>query len=572
MSSMSSSNKPPLRSPQLKSYYAIVLHDFTPERADELDAKSGDAITVVAQSNREWFVAKPIGRLGRPGLIPVSFVELRDSTTGKPIPNVKRLIDCGELPRVEEWKNAELSYKKNSIPLGVFHDQTTATATNRASGSPDQTTATATNSASHPTNPPITLQVQGATPLPEQSNTISPRPPSPALLPEGILLSAVIRSYHYEADDYWFRIHAVYQPYGDSSARSLPPAKELVLFRCYNDFYDFQVELLSNFPYEAGRADTDEAGHTVTDNSTRILPYMPGPVEVVDNEITMSRREELDEYLQKLCGLKSRARYILEHALVRSFCSLRPGDGEVNVEPRWGEMESLQRTYEERRDSADTSAVADRMSRLRVSQRDSDASRYEEDPYYGQSNGKVSSLRSQSWTHQRTESSNSLRALDRSYSPSHSHSYSRTHSPVPGRLDGVPQSRTSLESDGQEVNARSSLASDRSPVSMQSSSTAATSVSGRLRSASNAISQQNPNPAFVKIKIFDRVSDDLVAIRVHPMVTLRQLIDKVQARLGSAVPSLRYRDSLSNEFVTLDSDGELRDWLESTDRHVLYAE
>ena len=58
-------------------FYAVVLHDFAAERADELDANRGDLITVVAQSNREWFVAKPIGRIARPGLIPVSFVEIQ---------------------------------------------------------------------------------------------------------------------------------------------------------------------------------------------------------------------------------------------------------------------------------------------------------------------------------------------------------------------------------------------------------------------------------------------------------------------------------------------------------------
>ena len=41
--------------------YGVVQYDFNAERADELDAKAGEAIIVVAQSNPEWFVAKPIG-------------------------------------------------------------------------------------------------------------------------------------------------------------------------------------------------------------------------------------------------------------------------------------------------------------------------------------------------------------------------------------------------------------------------------------------------------------------------------------------------------------------------------
>ncbi|KAI0637759.1 hypothetical protein C8Q77DRAFT_1087711 [Trametes polyzona] len=590
MSSLSSKTSP--TSPKHKTYYAIVLHDFNAERADELDAKAGDPITVVAQSNREWFVAKPIGRLGRPGLIPVSFVEIRDPATAKPVNDVMALIDSGELPRVEEWKQAVLNYKANSISLGVLDD------------SSPLSSARVNSTSMEPT-----ITVQGATPLPTQTSPSipeePPRPATPKILPPGILLSAEVKSYHFEADEYWFRVHAIYQPYSSPRSHSLPPAKELVLFRSYNDFYDFQVELLDTFPHEAGRPDT----------GTRILPYMPGPVDFVDNEITLSRRAELDEYLNKLCALKTYARYILEHPLIRQFCALKPGDGEVNVEPRRGEIEALGRAYEEDRDSyTDVDGTADRISQLRVSQhtehRLSDASAYEEegdvvgkqngDPYYTNGNsydyespGRASlQAHSPSTGHQRSGSAASYRRPSdavppRSHSPQVlSQSFSRTHSPAPSRSGGLGRSRSPLEIDPYEANthSRSSLASshDPSPVSMRSSQagsvhTAATSASGRSRSTSNAaynppISATNQNAAFVKIKIFDRVQDDLVAIRVHPRVTHAQLMDKVQARLGGNVASLRFRDSLSNELLPIDNDSELRNWLESTERHVLYAE
>ena len=94
----------PSRKSGTQIFYAVVQHDFVAERADELDAKRGDSVTVVAQSNREWFVAKPIGRLGRPGLIPVSFVEVHDPTTGKPVQDVQSLMDSGIVARVEDWK------------------------------------------------------------------------------------------------------------------------------------------------------------------------------------------------------------------------------------------------------------------------------------------------------------------------------------------------------------------------------------------------------------------------------------------------------------------------------------
>src|ERR1700679_3610692 len=113
---------PTSSSTKTQAFYAVVLHDFVAERPDELDAKAGDSISVVAHSNREWFVAKSIGRLREPGLLPVSFVEVRGPATCKPIPDIGVLMDNGTLPRVEDWKKQMLNYKANSIALGVLDD------------------------------------------------------------------------------------------------------------------------------------------------------------------------------------------------------------------------------------------------------------------------------------------------------------------------------------------------------------------------------------------------------------------------------------------------------------------
>lgn len=104
--------------------YGVVLYDFISERPDELDAKAGEAIIVIAQSNPEWFVAKPIGRLGGPGLIPVSFIEVRDMITGEPVPNPLEAVQRARVPKVEEWKKMAAEYKNSSISLGKFeHSQ-----------------------------------------------------------------------------------------------------------------------------------------------------------------------------------------------------------------------------------------------------------------------------------------------------------------------------------------------------------------------------------------------------------------------------------------------------------------
>jgi len=100
--------------------YGVVMYDFQAERADELEAKAGEAIIVIAQSNPEWFVAKPIGRLGGPGLIPVSFVEIRDMASNTPVANPQDAVRRAGIPRVEEWKKMAADYKNSSITLGKF--------------------------------------------------------------------------------------------------------------------------------------------------------------------------------------------------------------------------------------------------------------------------------------------------------------------------------------------------------------------------------------------------------------------------------------------------------------------
>ena len=113
--------------------YGIVIHDFVAERPDELEAKAGEAIIVIAQSNAEWFVAKPIGRLGGPGLIPVTFIEVRDMTTGQAVPDVQRAVQQAGVPKVEEWKKMAAEYKKSSITLGKFETGNAAQAQLRES-------------------------------------------------------------------------------------------------------------------------------------------------------------------------------------------------------------------------------------------------------------------------------------------------------------------------------------------------------------------------------------------------------------------------------------------------------
>ena len=536
--------------PKTAVFYAVVLHDFAAERTDELDAQRGDLITVVAQSNREWFVAKPIGRIGRPGLIPVSFVEIHDPSTGQPIADVEGLIDRGELPKVEDWKRAMITYKQNSIALGVID-------------------APVRSVSATPYTPPT----ENFSPQAGSSRDDSPEP-----LPDGILLTADVISFHYEMEQYWFRIDAIYQPYNLPGQTKLPPSKQLILFRVYNDFYDFQVALLATFPREAGRQPPEP----------RTLPFMPGPAQYVDDALTATRRSELDDYVHNLCNLgKTGSRYILEHVVVRKFLSLKPGDVENDGEPRTREIEAIFNS--EARDDIygdDDSGIGEQMERMKVhDNRRSDGSDYEEDEGYAPSlQHKVRDRDKTRYedsnphlrlhqNHQRAGSTTSLTK------PSSYHSISRSNSPQYKERNGSPQpvrngdysnGQSRWNDDGYHHQSRPSESARSSEIISSRSRSQSTATTTNLNTP--PISSANPQTAFVKIKIFDRVADDLIAIRVHPRVTHAELMDKVQTRLGGDVGNLRYRDSLTNTYVGLDSDEELRAWMEGTDKHVLYAD
>jgi bud emergence protein 1 len=560
-------------SPKAQVFYAVVLHDFVAERPDELDAKAGDSISVVAQSNREWFVAKPIGRLGRPGLIPVSFVEVRDPATNQAIHDVESLMDLGVLPKVEEWKRQMLNYKATSITLGVLDE-----------------VALNAGVSNSPYMPKTAESLSSTEPESQRQSSDEARPSSPAL-PEGILLSAEVVSFHLEMDEYWFRIHSVFQPFDPSGGNDLPPAKQHVLYRCYNDFYDFQIELLKTFPAEAGRE---------SDNPTpRLIPYMPGPVDQVDNQITLIRKDELDKYLRHLCKLKeTTARYILESVVVRRFLAVKPGDAEAEIEPFVDEINILYNRDDLPRDYGrpslidDADVLSDQMGKLKFSQQQygSDGSDYgdrgqdlydyhsrdsyqaQKHPYAVPNNEPAGSG---SPTH-RISAYNSSRSISPLPERIKSPSSSKNHPYATGGWNGYPSSDDYY---GSNVHHRLSVASLNTPNTPSTTRSSQPSRSSRSRTYSNAtnfntppISATNPQTAFVKIKIYDSVTDELIAIRVHPKVTHSQLMEKVQSRLGDNVINLRYRDSIGNRFVGLQDDEELRTWIETEEKHVLYAD
>ncbi|KAK9375727.1 protein scd2/ral3, partial [Lipomyces chichibuensis] len=280
--------------------YGVVQYNFVAERPDELEAYEGDAVIVVAQSNHEWFVAKPIGRLGGPGLIPISYVEIRDMTTGKPVENIEEAIAKAGVPRVEEWKKRTAEYKASSIPLGKFEDDHEQHEQQEQQVQQHEQQEQLQEQPNQEQRQSVGDQTYNSYLSGQFSDRLSEQPSENY---EPAVISAIVDRFSFDNNRYWYLVIAEME---DGTFRNL--------CRYYEDFYDFQIRLLDEYPDEAGRT-----------GRQRILPFIPGPVTFVNDSISSQRRANLDEYVQKLIALPP---YISRSTLVKGLFALRAGDAE----------------------------------------------------------------------------------------------------------------------------------------------------------------------------------------------------------------------------------------------------
>lgn len=455
------------------------------------------------------FVAKPIGRLGGPGLIPVAFVEIRDPATGKPIE-----ILPDSIPMVEEWKKATADYKAASIPLGRFDIP------------PEQGVADSPYAAHNPSQTSLQKSLPPNSSSPASGKRPLYRAEVDPTLPPGEFTSLCVPSFHNESGNFWFRLQVAFVPDEPTA-----PAYTLSLYRTYEDFYDFQISLLDTFPYEAGRP---RPGEEDLEPPERILPYMPGPVEdEIDNELTEYRREELDVYVRALVELRDRgAGWVLRHELFRGFFAAKYGDHceEVPRESVIGELEERLADVRVGDDSSSRGGPIDNRAPSAASRHSQPGS---------------SQYSAQGHQRQGSASRNSpLPHVDTSRPTSSSQAHYMSGGPSTG------------------------ISTTSSFTAPQASATTAATTPGTAGGG---------QPPYIKIKIYDRSTDDLIALRVHPNVSHAELFEKVRARLGSEVNVLRYRTSMAGpgagSYREIGSDQELRDWMRTEDQKlVLYAE
>jgi bud emergence protein 1 len=289
--------------------YGIVIYDFHAERPDELEAKEGEAIIVIAQSNPEWFVAKPITRLGGPGLIPVSFIEIRDMTTGQAVSDTQAAVTAAGVPKVEEWKKMAADYKNGSIPLGKLEtnsgqslqqgmERMSVRSQGGGHSKAGSVGAVCLGAATSANTTQVSHSRNGSMAQPQRQYRTSDNLLAP--------VKAHVPRYCFADDIFWFTIEA-----------QMEDGRQWELQRLYQDFYDLQIQLIATYPVEAGTSGPGE----------RTLPFMPGPVTYVTDNISNGRRANLDEYIKNLLTLGP---HITQGHLVKGFFAPRQGDWEID--------------------------------------------------------------------------------------------------------------------------------------------------------------------------------------------------------------------------------------------------
>ncbi|WFD41581.1 bud emergence protein 1 [Malassezia psittaci] len=328
------------------SWFATVKHDFVAERSQELDAKEGDSLLIVARSDMDWLVAKPLGRLGLPGLIPAGFIVFRDTVTGEPVPEQASYTILERLPSVQEWQKKNERYRQNAIPLGKLdypaQDQSSLTKTRNTPLPPLPNDASPLDAASSTPNSQSSRAasttedslsasqcgdlMQSVPSSPSFSNARMARSSahdhsltqSMHFLPAGLMTGASVDALHYEPNDYWYRLRVSYVSTLTTMQSPEHPQgheiRDLVLYRLYEDFVEFHMSLAQEL-----------MGSNPANDSLllRSLPALPPPCAQIDERAAARRRSELDVYLRQLLTCPEQ---VLRSAPVRGFLELRPGD------------------------------------------------------------------------------------------------------------------------------------------------------------------------------------------------------------------------------------------------------
>lgn len=323
---------------------------------------------------------------------------------------------------------------------------------------------------------------------------------------------------------------------------------------------------MNEFPVEAGRE--LPPGAKRGEQVRRILPMMPGPATDVDEVLCAQRVGDLSVYLTELCHLPD---YILANQLVYDFLLPRPGDVEIATPP------PLRRAPGSTDARSAEHDVVEYLGRM-PGGGDGNARRTPE----GQIGRGVQSLRlDETDPNRRSQRSSTRSDLDRSDTRERERERQSGARSAASQHSGRATPNSTPASQPPPIASGSVGSSGRRPGSYGLTSPTSTAPT----SAGSNGQSNGPTPSFIKIKIFHRNTDDLIAIRVPPNVTFAALLDKARDRLGADVAKLRFREEVAGlpnvsgltgngaRLVEIGNDHDLGRWLSGQNQKlVLYAD
>ncbi|XBW36366.1 hypothetical protein QEN19_001944 [Hanseniaspora menglaensis] len=308
-SSVSAQSSQSLGSSGGNHLYGVVLYDFEAERNDELDCNAGENLIIFAHHDSEWFIAKTIDRIGGPGLVPCSFVMVVDLASGFTSTNsLEKDIEISGLPSVVEWKNNIQQQKSKNIDLknnrinsysatsGQVHSNMSTKSLHEPMQRDISYTKTDSNSVI-PSNlqPTPVYKTQenfnnSSYSVTSSTNKRSVYSQSNKSLDDqdiDFILEAKVTEYIWEDQKYKFIVNCL-----------TSFSKDRSLKRSYEDFYNLQINILESFPEESGKVIMADGNM-----SQRIVPFIPGPVPYVTEDITKKRLADLNTYVNELINL-----------------------------------------------------------------------------------------------------------------------------------------------------------------------------------------------------------------------------------------------------------------------------
>lgn len=296
------------------STLATFKYDFQAELPHELSGKEGDNVLIVAKSNDEWLVAKHVGQISSPGLVPVTFMAFRNQFTGQPVEDQSYESILAQIPTVAEWEEQNKHLADQAIPLGTIdtHGPQKRTDDSLPPLPSSHKTWNTTPSAVH-----VMDDYFSSTDSPSHTSTPFPSSASPSM-PMGTLTSASVDGMKPDTTHIWFRVRASYA--SAMCSREAPDqvrayeVRQVLIHRSYHDFFVFHGTL----ERESNHFDRLNNGHI-----NPIMPSLPRIPDVNSSDSAVHCCKELNMYMQHICALPEK--YLRANA-IRTFLEPRHGD------------------------------------------------------------------------------------------------------------------------------------------------------------------------------------------------------------------------------------------------------